>query len=64
MDTSTPRVKLHRQKVAEFYRELRAVPTIYLTIRERNRAIRSHLRHRLLFLWEFQFTDKYKETNK
>jgi len=33
-----------RQKIASLIRELRAVPTKALTVREKNMAIRSHAR--------------------
>lgn len=36
--------KEHRRKRAELIRELRKMPTPHLTIREKNRAIRSHAR--------------------
>ena len=37
-----------RKETADFIRELRAIPTLALTVQENNRAIRSHAHH---WLW-------------
>lgn len=42
-DTQT---KLRRKELADLARELRAVRTPSLTMREKNSAIRSHMRYR------------------